>query len=110
MNWKHITNPGHITQINEESKQQNVLIFKHSTRCSISDAALGRLERNWKDENLNQLSCYYLDLIQYRDLSDLISKTYGIHHESPQALIIKDGKCVFSQTHSQIRLSELLQA
>jgi len=110
MNWKRITTTEHLSQLEEESRDNSVLIFKHSTRCSISDSALGRLQRNWKEENAEQMSCYYLDLIQFRDLSNRVAEKYGIRHESPQALIIRDGKCVFSQTHSQIRLSDLLQA
>jgi bacillithiol system protein YtxJ len=110
MNWKRITRSEHLKRIEEESRRNSVLIFKHSTRCSISDAALGRLQRNWKEEDGMALSCYCLDLLQHRELSNRIAEQYGVVHQSPQALIIRDGKCVFSQTHSQIRLSELLQA
>jgi len=110
MNWKNITSDEQLEQIKADSIECKVLIFKHSTRCSISDAALGRLQRNWKKENEEQLKCYYLDLIQYRELSDRIAQDYRVTHQSPQALIIKGGECVYSQTHSQIRLSDLLNA
>jgi bacillithiol system protein YtxJ len=110
MNWKTITRVDDLKHIEEESMRNKVLIFKHSTRCSISDTALGRLQRNWKEQDGQELKCYQLDLLQYRELSNSIAKRYGIVHQSPQALIIKNGKCVFSQTHSQIRLSDLLQA
>lgn len=109
MNWTPLTNANQLAQIDELSKSNKVLIFKHSTRCSISSSAKARLERNWKEEDGDNLICYYLDLIQYRELSNLIALQYKIEHESPQALIIGNGKCIFSQTHSSIYLNNLLE-
>lgn len=110
MDWLELTNINQLIQIDDLSEKNKVLIFKHSTRCSISDAALGRIERNWKDELSEVISVFYLDLIKYREVSNAIEKHYGVIHQSPQALIIKNGKCIFSQTHSSIRLEELLEA
>jgi len=108
MKWIALDNLNQLKNIDEASKNKKVLIFKHSTRCSISDAALGRLERNWNEDYEKELDCYYLDLIRYRELSNEIAARYQIHHESPQALVIKDGKCVFSQTHSGIKINDLI--
>ncbi len=110
MNWKNLTSSDQLAVIDAASQTQAVLIFKHSTRCSISTAALGRLERNWQNEHKEQLEIYYLDLLQHRDVSNAIAEHYSVEHQSPQALIIRNGKCVFSQTHSGIRLEELLMA
>lgn len=110
MNWQLLTQLNQLNEIDEQSKTASVLIFKHSTRCSISHAALDRLERNWKTEFGDKLKIYYLDLLQHRDISNAIAERYNIEHQSPQALIIKDGKCIFSQTHSGIRLGDLLAA
>lgn len=110
MNWEHITTIDQLSEIDALSKEQSVLLFKHSTRCSISHAALNRLERNWQTNNTTQLKVYYLDLLQHRDVSDAIASRYAIEHQSPQALIIRNGKCVFSQTHSGIRLEDLLNS
>jgi bacillithiol system protein YtxJ len=84
------------------------MLFKHSTRCSISDAALGRFERKWKDENSTLIKPFYLDLIAHRDISNAIAARYDVMHESPQALVILNGKCIFSQTHMSISLDEIL--
>jgi len=108
MNWKQLTDLIQIESIDEQSITKSVLIFKHSTRCSISSAALNRIERNWKEEYNDNLDVYYLDLLQYRGLSNFIAEHYKIIHQSPQALIIKGGKCVFYQTHSEINLNDLL--
>ncbi|MBL7901410.1 MAG: bacillithiol system redox-active protein YtxJ [Bacteroidia bacterium] len=110
MNWKRLTGTEQLNQLEEESRVKRVLIFKHSTRCSISDAALGRLQRHWKEENEEQITCYYLDLLKFRELSNHVAEKYGVPHQSPQALLIRDGKCVFSQTHFDIDLKQLLNA
>lgn len=109
MNWNQLTAIDQLYIIDKESANKNVMIFKHSTRCSISDAALGRMERKWLEENSAVLKPYYLDLIAHRDISNAVSERYNIMHESPQALIISIGKCVLSQTHMSISLDEILE-
>jgi bacillithiol system protein YtxJ len=108
MDWQKLTDIKQLATIDEESKVIKVLIFKHSTRCGISAASLARIERTWKNEYGAGLKPYYLDLLSYRNISEAISKHYGIAHQSPQALIISNGKCFFEQTHNGIRLEEIL--
>lgn len=110
MDWILLNDRNQLSLIDEASKNKKILIFKHSTRCSISDAALGRLERNWKNEHGANLDAYFLDLLKYRDISNAIAEHYDVLHQSPQALIIQNGKCIFSQTHSAIRIDELIEA
>ena len=99
MNWINFTDSQQIQEIIELSKQKPVLIFKHSTRCSISSTALNRLERAW---NLDQAKAYYLDLIAYRPISNQLAEVFGVEHQSPQVLIIKDGKCIYTESHWEI--------
>jgi bacillithiol system protein YtxJ len=108
MNWNTLSSSEQLAQINELSKTKPVLILKHSTRCSISSAALSRFERNWKEENEKVVEPYYLDLLAHRDISNTIASHYNIEHESPQVLLIKNGKCVFAQTHMGISVSDIL--
>ena len=98
-----------LDQIDKESQSNKVLIFKHSTRCSISDAALSRIEREWRDEFNARVRPYYLDLIAHRDVSNAIANRYGVEHQSPQVLMIVKGKCIYSQSHSGIRVSEIME-
>ncbi|MEI6020706.1 MAG: bacillithiol system redox-active protein YtxJ [Bacteroidota bacterium] len=108
MNWHPLTTADQLNSIDQASVNQTQLILKHSTRCSISDAALSRLERNWQNEDSKKINPYYLDLIQYRDISNLAASHYGIEHQSPQVLIIKNGKCVYSATHFDINYKEIM--
>jgi bacillithiol system protein YtxJ len=107
INWSSLTREDQIQEIIEESKQKPVVIFKHSTSCSISATAKGRLERQWNDSELKAVKPYYLDLLAYRPVSNLVARTFEIEHESPQLLLIRDGKCVYDASHLGIRLDEV---
>jgi len=107
MNWNKLEDISCIDKINNLSKEHKVLLFKHSTRCSISSSALNRLERNWKDEDSEKLSPYYLDLLKHRNVSNAIAELYAVEHQSPQVLVIKDGKCIYTETHYGISYEDL---
>ncbi|MFY8020513.1 MAG: bacillithiol system redox-active protein YtxJ [Bacteroidia bacterium] len=109
MNWNTLNNSEQLSDIDKMSFEHPVLLFKHSTRCSISMSALGRVERNWKDTDHSIIKPYYLDLLNYRSVSNDIASHYGIEHESPQALIIKNGKCVYVASHLGIMYEEILE-
>ncbi len=102
--WKEITTEAQISEIVALSHEKPQLIFKHSTRCSISSMAKSRLEREWKLENVEP---WYLDLIAHRDVSNAIASQLGVQHESPQAILLKDGIVVYDGSHSSISVSEI---
>ncbi len=110
MNWNQLTDQAQLTEIREESYNQPVLIFKHSTRCSISSTALNRLERNWKQEEVGSLKPYYLDLIANRPISNEVAEKFGVEHQSPQILVIQNGDCVYSATHFEISFADIAAA
>ena len=83
-----------------------VAVFKHSTRCSISSAALNRMEQKWTYDDQDVIA-FYLDLISHREVSNEIAQRYQVYHESPQLLLIKDGKCVYDSSHMAIQPSEI---
>jgi len=83
------------------------IIFKHSTRCSISMMAKRRFEMDG-DDLPKDISLYFLDLIKYREISAKIANDFQVHHESPQMLLIKDGECILDQSHGQISVEEAL--
>jgi len=107
MDWTALNKEEQIEQIKEESRTQPVLIFKHSTQCAISNAALRRLERNWNAEELAPLKIYYLDLLSYRNISQCIAESFDVEHESPQVLILKEGNPIFVRSHLAISFDEI---
>jgi len=105
MNWISFTS---ADQLNEIKKHEGYsLIFKHSTRCSISMMAKRRFELDWEDLP-EDMPLYFLDLISYRELSAQVAQLFQVHHESPQLLLIKDGECVLDQSHGAISVEEAL--
>jgi bacillithiol system protein YtxJ len=105
--WQPLTQAEQLQDIVRESHEKPVLIFKHSTTCSISAAAKGKMERQWADAGLTDTKLYYLDLLRFRPISAEIAQKFGIQHESPQLLLIKDGECQYNASHMGIRLSDV---
>ena len=101
INWLHLINIDQIKQIRSLSKSETVLIFKHSTRCGISKMVIKRFE-NMFDESMSNVKVYYLDLLNYRDVSDKVGVTFNVIHQSPQLLIIKNEVSVFNASHQDI--------
>jgi bacillithiol system protein YtxJ len=104
MNWIELTSSNQIKEIIEKSKAKPQVIFKHSTRCSISAMAKGRLERGLAPGNAD---FYFLDLINYRNISNQVSSEFDVSHESPQILIIRNGECVYDESHGSITMDEI---
>ncbi len=104
MNWIPLTEELQVAEIKQKSNTQPQVIFKHSTRCSISSVAKNRLEKNTPPSNA---VFYFLDLIKFRNISDMVASVFSVHHESPQLLIIKNGECVYEETHSGINMHDI---
>ena len=106
MNWIPLESVDQVNQIVERSKEKPCVIFKHSTRCSISSMAKFRLEGDW-DISENEIEAYYLDLIAHRDVSNYISEELSVYHESPQIILIKNGEVTYDASHLDITVDEL---
>ncbi len=110
MNWLKLESLDQVKEIKEKSKEKAVLIFKHSTSCSISRTALDRLERNWKPDEMSAVDSFYLDLLKYREISNQIAREFSVEHQSPQVLLIENGKAVYDQSHFDINYADLYSA
>lgn len=113
MLWHKLTDISQLQDIVNLSIEQSangltVLIFKHSTRCSISSMALNRLEAKWIDNN--KIPAYYLDLLSHRDISNEIANLFSVEHASPQVLLIKNGLCIYNASHTDISAVDILEA
>ncbi len=109
MNWLPLVAEEQLTEVSllsHKSEIKAVILFKHSTRCSTSSMVLDRLERFWKLSE-KEAPAYFLDMIKHRNVSDKIAQLYGISHESPQILLIKNGKCIYSASHSNISAPDI---
>ncbi len=106
MNWINLEEESQLQKIKQ--RQGKSIIFKHSTRCSISMMAKKRLDLD-ADIVPEDVECYFLDLIKNREISNQIETLFHVHHESPQLLAIKDGECVLDQSHGAIELEEVIE-
>ena len=104
MNWIQLSDEKQLAEISERSKERPQVIFKHSTRCSISSVAKNRLD---KADAPKSADFYYLDLINNRTISNFIAEQYQVTHESPQVLIIRNGECVYDESHMGISMQQI---
>lgn len=109
MKWNELRSPDQLDVIREESKSKPVLIFKHSSRCSVSRLALDRLQRKW-DADAGGIKPYFLDLISFRDISNRVADQFSVEHESPQVLLIRNGSVIYDRSHFDIEAGEIIAA
>ena len=102
MKWNELNALEQVQQIEKESEEVNVLIFKHSYRCNISRASLDRLERKWNEDEMKTVKPYFLDLLTYREISNKLAEKFAVEHESPQVLVIRHGSSILDMSHFQI--------
>ncbi|WP_291099865.1 MULTISPECIES: bacillithiol system redox-active protein YtxJ [unclassified Flavobacterium] len=105
INWIPLTDLGQLDEIVKLSNEKPVVIFKHSTRCSISRFALKQFENEFDLDD--KVVPYFLDLIEHRDISGEIANRFNVFHQSPQLLLIKGGKSVYDVSHNDIDAGEL---
>lgn len=107
MNWISLTSIEQLETIKQKSFVKPQVIFKHSTRCPISSMVLSRLENA---EDFTLIDFNFLNLIQYRNLSNKISEDFKVVHQSPQILVIKNGECVYDESHNSIYIQDIVNA
>ncbi len=108
VNWIPIKTMEQLTEIKQISKSEAVAIFKHSTRCGISRMVIKLFEKRF-DEELKDFKVYYLDLLNYREISNEVGYTFQVLHQSPQLLVIKNGEAVNFASHYEINSIDLKQ-
>ena len=105
MSWTKLTDLGQLNEIINLSTTKPVIIFKHSTRCSISRMALKQFENEFDLEE--KVTPYFLDLLENRSISNEIATRFDVEHQSPQLILIKDGKAIYNVSHSDIQVDDL---
>jgi bacillithiol system protein YtxJ len=104
MNWIDLNSIEQLNKIRELSKIRPQAIFKHSTRCFISSIIKERLELVGPP---GETDFYFLDLLRYRQISNKIASEFSVQHQSPQILLIKNGECVYDESHNDIEMDEI---
>lgn len=98
--WISLESMAQLDEIKINSAKKAQLIFKHSTTCGVSSMVLKMFNGSF-DPSLD-CDLYFLPIQSHRELSNAIAEKFGIRHESPQLLILKDGKVSFHTSHGAI--------
>ena|SRR5688572_1843702 len=107
MNWIELNNAGAVDNLLNESinsPDKIFIVFKHSTRCGTSRMALNLFEREWTIAE----PVYLIKVVESRAASNAVENILGVLHESPQAVAIRNGKCVYHNSHSGINTPDFL--
>lgn len=107
MAWKNLNSILDLERITAASAERPQLLFKHSTRCSISSAAKHRLETDLARLS-ESMDVHYLDLILHRDVSNAIERKFGVQHQSPQVIVLRNGQAIFDMSHYDILPVDIL--
>lgn len=107
--WKNLIDENQLNSLIKTSYEKPVVIFKHSSRCGTSAMAKHTLENRW-DFRSEELEFYYLDILTYRPISNLVAKTFKIVHHSPQMILVKNGVAVYDTSHHSISIGNLRKA
>ena len=105
MEWISLQNEQQLNELKENSITRPQIIFKHSIRCGISSVVKSRLEKGKLPVDNDY---YFLDIIRCRTLSNKIAEEFKVYHESPQVLVIRNGECVYDESHMGITIQDLL--
>jgi bacillithiol system protein YtxJ len=89
-------------------QEPTAVVFKHSTRCPISAAAMEQMRQ--LDGRHADAPIYVVDVNDRRDVSDYIAERLGTPHDSPQAFVLDHGAPVWRASHYSIRADDVAQA
>ena len=105
--WSELKSIEQLKDLYQQSDTSPVVLFKHSTRCSISSMAKSRIESNWS-KLFSDFPIYYLDLIAHRNISNSIANDLGVEHQSPQIIVVKNGQAIYDTSHGGIDANNLV--
>lgn len=80
---------------------KSFVLFKHSERCSVSRMAKRMFEQEWNSD----VDVYLINVIESRPTSNWIAQQFGVNHQSPQILVIREGHCTYHASHDDIKAS-----
>lgn len=95
-----------IDDILNKSQAKPQIIFKHSTACPVSRMSYEKMKLEYPLNN-SQADLYYIGVIEQREISNYIASSLGVVHESPQLIVIKNGRAIFNESHLMIQPKDL---
>ena len=107
MEWITLNSVADFDNLIAASEETPMVIYKHSSICSLSSIAKSRLERPWNEDDMGGVQIYFLNVIANLELSRHIQGVLEVRHESPQILLIRHGQCTCHTSHWGISYHDL---
>lgn len=107
MNWITLNKKDQILEIENASGVS--VIYKHSPRCVVSMMAYKKLKSEFPEFNHMEIPVYIVDVVSNRSESQEIASTFDVRHESPQLLVIKNGKSIYNASHEDVTFEPLTE-
>jgi bacillithiol system protein YtxJ len=86
-----------------------LLVFKHSTSCSVSAGAIEEFTNYVEDSKSSPIDFAIVHVIEERPVSNAIAEQLGVKHASPQAILVKDGAPIWDTSHWHITYAFLTE-
>ena len=102
--WSKVSETSQLDKFLEESTP--VLFFKHSYKCGLSTMVLRDFEKEW-DVPVDECKIVFIDIWKNREVSNYLSDITGVRHHSPQVIVMRKGEIIYSETHRNIKASEV---
>ncbi len=109
-NFQEITTRELLAEALALSGRQPVLFFKHSVTCGISSRAFDEFQRYLESPASGAARNYVIVVQRARAMSDELARLIKVEHESPQAIIVRDGRAVWNDSHLAIKSEKLINA
>jgi bacillithiol system protein YtxJ len=96
-----------------QSGTRPVLLFKHSYSCGISAEALDELVGHLDSPTSAGAEgpMYAMVTVQtHRELSNAVATRLGVRHETPQALLVRDGQVIWAASHFRVTAAAVAAA
>jgi bacillithiol system protein YtxJ len=99
-----------LDSVLSDSHDQPVVLFKHSYSCGISAEALDQLRAHIDDTSAGRVKYAMVTVQTHRDVSKAIAERLGVRHETPQAILVRAGRAVWSASHFRVNAAEIEKA
>jgi bacillithiol system protein YtxJ len=99
-----------LDRLLDDSAQRPVLLFKHSYACGTSAEALDELIAHLDEQRQHDTDYAVVTVQTHREISNAVSARLGVRHETPQALLIRDRKVVWSASHFRVTADAVAKA
>ncbi|GAK98081.1 general stress protein [Nonlabens tegetincola] len=104
--WDSLESVNQLDNVIRNSRLKPKVIFKHSTRCGISRMVLKNFENNYVKNDVD-VSYYYLDLLQFREVSNAIAQKLNVVHQSPQVIVLYQEEVLHNESHHGIDIKKV---